>query len=497
MSNTKDLKIVLSAVDNASKEINQVNSTLNEVANFAKKAAIAIGVVAGGFGYVLKETTDASNELNNSLIGLNSVARAFGQDTDKAKQAAQDLAKDGLMSVSEAAAGLKNLLASKFNLPEAINLMNAFKDSASFNRQASLGFGESIRGATEGIKNQNSILVDNAGITKNLSIILKEAGYSQQDLQNVTSDSGVRLALYNGILKEASIFQGDAARAAETLAGKQAALATQIFTTKAAIGEQLTPIMTELVSKTSQVVAIVGKLVEEVKTAGGISIFFKEKLTELMNYIDQRLGLITILKNSWNNVALVFREQLLPELKKLWEALQPLMPFIELLAKIIGVILFGAIIAVVKLIEVGLIVSIAFLTKTVEIANNTIKLFGSFWDGIISTISSVVSWVDKLITSLSRLNVVSAAKNAVSSMLGFGGARAEGGPVSSNTAYLVGERGPELFVPSAGGSITPNHALGGSNISITITGNTLLDSRAGEKIGNLIINRLALNARLA
>jgi len=38
--------------------------------------------------------------------------------------------------------------------------------------------------------------------------------------------------------------------------------------------------------------------------------------------------------------------------------------------------------------------------------------------------------------------------------------RATGGPVSRARSYLVGERGPELFVPSSSGSIVPNHALG-------------------------------------
>ena len=38
--------------------------------------------------------------------------------------------------------------------------------------------------------------------------------------------------------------------------------------------------------------------------------------------------------------------------------------------------------------------------------------------------------------------------------------RADGGPVSMGTTYLVGERGPELFTPNASGNITPNHAIG-------------------------------------
>lgn len=40
-------------------------------------------------------------------------------------------------------------------------------------------------------------------------------------------------------------------------------------------------------------------------------------------------------------------------------------------------------------------------------------------------------------------------------------AKAEGGPVSSNTPYLVGERGPELFVPNRTGAIVPSHQLAG------------------------------------
>ena len=40
------------------------------------------------------------------------------------------------------------------------------------------------------------------------------------------------------------------------------------------------------------------------------------------------------------------------------------------------------------------------------------------------------------------------------------GKRASGGPVNSNTPYIVGERGPELFVPSGNGNIVPNNQMG-------------------------------------
>jgi phage-related minor tail protein len=50
--------------------------------------------------------------------------------------------------------------------------------------------------------------------------------------------------------------------------------------------------------------------------------------------------------------------------------------------------------------------------------------------------------------------------------MGFGGlslpGKAAGGPVSGGTPYIVGERGPELFVPSGSGAIVPNHRLADS-----------------------------------
>lgn len=44
----------------------------------------------------------------------------------------------------------------------------------------------------------------------------------------------------------------------------------------------------------------------------------------------------------------------------------------------------------------------------------------------------------------------------VSSIIPVGGARAAGGPVEAGNAYLVGENGPEMFVPNTSGAIAPN-----------------------------------------
>ena len=61
------------------------------------------------------------------------------------------------------------------------------------------------------------------------------------------------------------------------------------------------------------------------------------------------------------------------------------------------------------------------------------------------------------------------------------GTRAAGGPVSAKTPYLVGEEGPELFVPSLAGDIVPTGQLQGT------TGSALKQSDAIEKIVDQIV----------
>jgi hypothetical protein len=45
---------------------------------------------------------------------------------------------------------------------------------------------------------------------------------------------------------------------------------------------------------------------------------------------------------------------------------------------------------------------------------------------------------------------------------------AVGGPASAGRPYIVGERGPELFVPGSNGNVVPNNAMGGNTYAITV-----------------------------
>jgi phage-related minor tail protein len=63
----------------------------------------------------------------------------------------------------------------------------------------------------------------------------------------------------------------------------------------------------------------------------------------------------------------------------------------------------------------------------------------------------------------------------LSAALGLPG-RATGGPVSPGAAYVVGERGPELFVPTSSGSVAPMAAGGAREVKVSIA----VSAAAGE-----------------
>jgi phage-related minor tail protein len=106
--------------------------------------------------------------------------------------------------------------------------------------------------------------------------------------------------------------------------------------------------------------------------------------------------------------------------------------------------------------------------------------------------SGKLSFEDLKKTALSAMAEIAAAalKQGVASILGGGGGtsgglltglvgllagspgRATGGPVSPGRAYMVGERGPELFVPTASGTVVANGGASGRAVSVSINVNT-------------------------
>ena len=72
----------------------------------------------------------------------------------------------------------------------------------------------------------------------------------------------------------------------------------------------------------------------------------------------------------------------------------------------------------------------------------------------------------------------------------FGGMQAKGGSVSGGTSYLVGERGPELFMPGRSGGIAPAGSFGGgANVVVNVdaTGSNVQgDDQSSKQLGVML-----------
>ena len=77
----------------------------------------------------------------------------------------------------------------------------------------------------------------------------------------------------------------------------------------------------------------------------------------------------------------------------------------------------------------------------------------------------------------------------------FAGARADGGPVLPGGAYLVGERGPELFRPASAGSIEPV-GNGGVSVIVNVQGGEASGLiRSDAQIAQALARAVSLGAR--
>jgi hypothetical protein len=190
-------------------------------------AAMYAQVALAGMISRLENIYTVGSRTRMALMGLESTVRGLGVSVDATKDTFKYFQQDGLMSDQEISSSMKNLLHMGYTIEDTKTIMDAFKDSAAFGRQASLGFGEAIVRTTEGMRLGLSTLSDGAGMAKNLGQILAENGYAAEDLSRATTDAGVRQALLNGIMKETSTSAGDAAKMAKDLTGTMSRLGAE------------------------------------------------------------------------------------------------------------------------------------------------------------------------------------------------------------------------------------------------------------------------------
>jgi hypothetical protein len=126
----------------------------------------------------------------------------------------------------------------------------------------------------------------------------------------------------------------------------------------------------------------------------------------------------------------------------------------------------------------------AIADATVKIAQGIAAAAANPWPLNLFAMASVVAATASIVSSIQAVQ------------LEFGGERALGGPVTTDKAFLVGERGPEMFVPATNGSIIPNNRLGGGPTRVIV--NNFSDARptvterqqGNEKVMEVLVTKV-------
>lgn len=225
------------------------NAGIRSMTASVKKLGVLLGFVLGAAGITMfaKSAVNAAADLANALTGLQSVTQGLGKSFSEAKDFINEYTADGLIPATNAIIAYKNLALRGYDTSQIEQVLTALKDSAAFGRQSSYTMGDAIQSASEGLKNENSILVDNAGVTKNVAQMWKEYAQSIGTTANNLTQQQKIQAEVNGILAETRFQTGDAAKLAGGYSGMVAALGTSFYNLRVALGNALIPILAAII----------------------------------------------------------------------------------------------------------------------------------------------------------------------------------------------------------------------------------------------------------
>lgn len=259
----------------------KISSSLSKIGKAALAAFSVAAVVKWG-----KECLNVATETSNAWIGLNSILTGQGKSFDKAKQFINDYISDGLVPLNNAVGAYKNLALRGYSSDQIQKTMIALKNSATFARQSTYSLGDAVQTATEGLKNENSVVVDNAGVTKNVAKMWEDYAKSIGKTTNNLTQAEKIQAEVNGILEETKFQSNDAAIYANTYSGVMAKLSTAFTMLKTAVGNVIQPLaklfipiittavnaVTRLFTALSGLLALFGLKADSVETvSSGIS----------------------------------------------------------------------------------------------------------------------------------------------------------------------------------------------------------------------------------
>ena len=312
------------------------------------------------------------------------------------------------------------------------------------------GSGKSLEAVTNAM---SKAAEGNAGSLAKLGVGLTAAQLKTMSMEEITAQL-------------ADTFGGQASQQADTFQGKMQRLQVAFDEGKESVGSFVLDAITPMVSGfVNSVIPAVQKLAEElgpkltpifIALRDYIQNYVIPTFTAIWSFITEYVipAIGSVLTPIIDGLRSAF-EKVTAKIAENESKLKPLKALLEVIAKVIRDVVAPVI---------GTILGRAFDTLGTAISF-VIGLFSN----LVNVVNSAFNAIKNIVNFIKNNPVTQAVGGAIDNI--FGGGRANGGPVSRGTSYVVGERGPELFVPNTSGKIIPNGGSGrGSTINVTVNG---------------------------
>lgn len=321
----------------------------------------------------------------------------------------------------------------------------------------------------------------------------------QQEMVAGWVEQGNLLKAQKFILAELTTEFGGSAAAQKTASATMAASLGELAE---AAGELLAPAITRLLQRVTQFAMFLQENLQPALAATGA--WFR-RVWERIGPVVTRFGreFVEAMQQSWQEI----NQHVLPALRRLWEAAKPLIKawgvqiavVLKLALEVLPVLFtaLGKAIDHFALVVRGITGIIGVITSAIVwIKDRFVGAWNAIRGPVMAVIGAISFALDRLIgliqgavDALQFLASLGTNPNVTAPSLGGSRVlpRQFGGPVSAGQAYVVGERGPELFVPGSGGTVVPN---AGSQVINVYLGDEILErvvvrgmTRAATRMG--------------
>ncbi|HNA77946.1 MAG TPA: hypothetical protein PKY99_00745, partial [Turneriella sp.] len=204
---------------------------------FSQAFGAVVSAVAGAqIVGAMKTAFDAANKLEKTMLGLQATAKLTGQSFAVLSKSVNDLAKDGVMNIDQAAQSMKVLAAQGVNAQKSFEFLEAAKKVSAFNNIVG-DAGQGVQDFVKFLQTGSAELAENMDPSI-VAVVKRLGGYAA-----VTADATKKQQLMNAVIEKGGKLTGDYDKFLKSGGQSQVAFAGAATTLAQTFGQKLQPAM--------------------------------------------------------------------------------------------------------------------------------------------------------------------------------------------------------------------------------------------------------------